>query len=135
MWGVKGQVRILPPLWYSLNLTWLVHGWNWPANSQFSWISTILSISFYWRFLDDIFIIFEGSPENLHSFVKEINKIHLSIKFTMTQSTPENINPPDCECKTTDDIPFLDTSIKMKDGKLVALKFYFNKNLKSANKG
>ena len=53
----------------------------------------------------------------------------------MTHSTPENINPPDCECKTTDDILFLDTSIKIKDGKLVALKFYFNKNLKSANKG
>ena len=92
-------------------------------------------ISFYRRFLDDIFIIFEGSPENLHSFVKEINKIHPRIKFTMTHSTPENINSPGCECETTDDIPFLDTSIKIKDGKLVALKSYFNKNLKSANKG
>ena len=73
-------------------------------------------ISFYRRFLDDIFMLFTDSSQDLHQFVSEINTIHPGIKFTMSHTTPAT---PDCDCEAADSIPFLDTSIKIKDGQLV----------------
>ena len=32
-------------------------------------------VKFFKRFLDDIFILFRGSPQLLHSFIQDLNKI------------------------------------------------------------
>ena len=73
------------------------------------------------RFLDDIFLIFIGTIQNLHKFFQEINTIHPQIKFTMSHTTPkaEQDLPPSCSCKPTESIPYLDTSCQIKQGKIV----------------
>ena len=40
-------------------------------------------IHFYKRFIDDIFIIWIGTEEQLIKFVEDINKAHPTIKFTV----------------------------------------------------
>ena len=70
-------------------------------------------ISFYLRFLDDIFMLYTGSSQDLHQFLREINTI--PIKFTMSHTTPAT---PNFDCEAADSIPFLDTSIKI-SGQLV----------------
>ena len=40
-------------------------------------------IAFYKRFIDDIFIIWTGTEEEFLRFMKEINKLHKTIKFTL----------------------------------------------------
>ena len=80
----------------------------------------IIPLKFMKRFLDDIFLVFCGSVENLHQFFEEINKIHENIKFNMTHTTPQSCQPqPPCSCPPMDSIPFLDTSCKIKNGKIV----------------
>ena len=76
-------------------------------------------IKFFKRFLDDIFMIYTGSVESLHLFLTEINNIHPSIKFTMSHTTPLNIENPVCGCKPAETIPFLDTSCQIVDGKIL----------------
>ena len=62
--------------------------------------------SFYRRYIDDIFVLFE-SLESSHSFCKCMSSKHQNIKFTVEQ---ENIGP----------FLFLDVKIRRKNGKFVA---------------
>ena len=72
-------------------------------------------IVFMKRFLDDIKMVWRGSSEDLHKFLSEINKIHSSIKFTMSHTTNANST---CDCSPSSSIPFLDTSCSISDGKI-----------------
>lgn len=56
------------------------------------------------RFIDDIFMIWQHSLEELLSFQTYLNGVHNTIKFTMEHSQS--------------DIAFLDTSVQIRDGKL-----------------
>ena len=79
-------------------------------------------IRLYKRFLDDIFLVWSGSVPELQTFLEEINNIHPSIKFTSEITCPYKCNivgPHDCFCHQTQSIPFLDTSVSIKDGKFV----------------
>ena len=60
---------------------------------------------FYKRFIDDIFMVWNGTVEQLKQFIKNINTIHPTIKFDAKYSV--------------DSIDFLDTHIyKTENGKL-----------------
>ena len=74
-------------------------------------------LKFLKRYLDDLFLIFCGSPKALHKFWQEINKIHPSIQFTMshTSGISEDEN---CDCEVQDTIPFLDTQCKIENGRI-----------------
>ena len=79
-------------------------------------------IKFLKRFLDDIFMLYTGSLENLHYFLDELNKLHPTIKFTMCHTLPnlkENAQPTTCSCKPEQSLAFLDTSCKIVDGQIV----------------
>lgn len=60
----------------------------------------------YKRFLDDIFIIWTDTQENLINFIESFNKAHPDITFTYTYSRTE--------------INFLDVHVKVKDGSLTS---------------
>ena len=81
--------------------------------------SNMNPIDLFKRFLDDIFIVYTGTIESLHIFLDEINNLHPSIKFTMSHTTPPNIEKPACDCKAEQSLPFLDTSCKILDGRIV----------------
>ena len=53
------------------------------------------------RFLDDIFMVWNHSEQELHEFISKINKFHDTIKFTFNYSNKE--------------ATFLDVNIKMKE--------------------
>ena len=53
---------------------------NYNKNSQ-------MTLKMFKRFLDDIFVIFVGGTKKFHTFFDEINKIHPSIKFTMSHTS------------------------------------------------
>ena len=77
-------------------------------------------IRLYRRFLDDIFIVWRGSVEDLQEFLEEMNKIHPTIKFTAEMTSPYKCHmkgPHDCFCHQTQSIPFLDTSVSIREGK------------------
>ena len=59
----------------------------------------------WWRYIDDIFLIWEHSEESLKLFLEKINSIHPTIKFTA-----------DWSCSSVD---FLDVKVIMKDGKII----------------
>ena len=62
------------------------------------------------RFLDDYFVIFNGSTKVLHQLFEDINQIHPSIKLTMSHtSIAEEPAENKCDCEERSDIPFLDT--------------------------
>lgn len=63
---------------------------------------------FWRRFIDDVFLIWTGTEEELITFLDFINTLHPTIKFTSTY---------DFETRT---VPFLDTSIKIDDGKITS---------------
>jgi hypothetical protein len=63
-------------------------------------------IHFYKRFIDDIFIIWTGSKEDLNLFMSKINDLHKSIKFTCDYDLSKR--------STT----FLDTTISLIDNEL-----------------
>ena len=42
------------------------------------------------RFLDDYFKLFQGSTKDLHALFAKINKIHPTIKFTMSHTSLEH---------------------------------------------
>ena len=46
-----------------------------------------LSLLFFKRFLDDLFLIFTGNTKSLHIFLHETNTIHSCIKLTMTHTS------------------------------------------------
>ena len=76
-----------------------------------------LTLKFFKRFLDDLFFIFTGSTQILHTFFNEVNNIHPSIKLTMTHTTLKN-EQHSCECPQKHSISFLDTCLSIKDGKI-----------------
>ena len=78
----------------------------------------------YYRYIDDIFIVYKGPMNVLQLFLEEINNIHDSIKFTSDMSSPFSCNVPhdanyDCFCHTSNSIPFLDTLVTLNNGHLV----------------
>jgi archaellum component FlaC len=82
--------------------------------------SDFQNIDFMKRFLDDIFKIFVGSSKQLHNFFEEINTIHPTIKFTMshTRNATEDAESC-CSCPQQDYVPFLDTSCKIENRKII----------------
>jgi hypothetical protein len=73
------------------------------------------------RFLDDIVMLWCGTVDSLHSFIKEINAINPSIQFTLshtflTTDLEDTTNP--CKCERTTSIAFLDTSLSISNGKV-----------------
>ena len=76
-----------------------------------------LSLKFFKRFLDDLFLVFYDSTQVLHEVITEINKIHPNIKLTMQHTYIMNETNP-CNCPPKQSIPFLDTSLMIKDGKI-----------------
>jgi hypothetical protein len=77
-------------------------------------------ISFLKRFLDGLFKIYEGTTQNLHNIFQEMNNIHPSIKFTMSQTSHIKEDPSTrSDCPNQETIPFLDTSCKIVDGRII----------------
>ena len=58
----------------------------------------------WWRYIDDIFFIWEHDEESLRVFIDQINLFHATIKFTAEYSKEE--------------VNFLDLNIKLIDGGL-----------------
>ena len=61
----------------------------------------------WWRYIDDIFFIWEHGEESLKVFIEQVNMFHSTIKFTAEYSTEE--------------VNFLDLNIKLIDGELTDL--------------
>ena len=59
----------------------------------------------WWRYIDDIFLIWEHVEESLKLFLEKLNKIHPTIKFTSDWSSSS--------------VNFLDVKLIMKDGKII----------------
>ena len=71
------------------------------------------------RFLDDYFGIFNGTTKSLHLLWDQMNKIHPSIKLTMSHTSVFEEDPNEkCECEVSYAIPFLDTLCSIKDGRI-----------------
>lgn len=66
----------------------------------------------WWRFIDDIFVIWTGNTSQLNTFHAFLNQIDQSIQFTLTYSHEK--------------IQFLDTEISLRDGTLHS-DLYFKK--------
>ena len=78
-------------------------------------------IRLFKRFLDDIFMIWKGSFEELQNFLNNINSLHPTIKFTAEFTSPFKCDiegPHDCFCHQTKFIPFLDTKVSIENGLL-----------------
>ena len=58
----------------------------------------------WWRYIDDIFIVWTHGETSMQAFVEELNSAHETIKFTATWSTKEVI--------------FLDTRVYLDGGQL-----------------
>ena len=72
------------------------------------------------RFLDDLLSIYLGSTKSLHRMWDEMNKIHPSVKFTLQHTTPDIEDIEDrCECIASSSVPFLDTSVSLKQGQII----------------
>ena len=72
------------------------------------------------RFLDDIFSVLNITTKKLHQLLDEINNIHPSINLTMTHTSVEGeLEEDKCDCPEVSSIPFLDTLISIKDGRIV----------------
>ena len=69
------------------------------------------------RFIDDIFMIWRGSVEDLHKFITKINQIHPNIKFTFSHNSPNNATHT-CTCPPVKSIPFLDTSCSISNNNI-----------------
>ena len=72
----------------------------------------------WWRYIDDIFFLWEHGEEKLKSFIDKINKMHPTIKFTadwsktsinfdLTVSTTKGIMETDLYVKPTDSHQYL----------------------------
>ena len=77
-------------------------------------------IKIFKRFLDDIIMIWCGSVERLHSFIKEINTINPSIQFTLFHTFLPPTLTTNCQYERIFSLPFLDTSLSIQDGKVSA---------------
>ena len=58
----------------------------------------------WWRYIDDIFMIWTHSVDDLHTFTTFLNNIHPTIKFTSNYSFTS--------------IPFLDVNVSLSNGKI-----------------
>ena len=79
-------------------------------------------IRLYKRFLDDIFLVWKGSIEELQNFLSQLNSLHPTIKFTSEITSPYKCDmkgPHDCFCHSSKSIPFLDTKVSIDEGKFV----------------
>ena len=48
-----------------------------------------------------------------------MNKIHPTLKFTISHTTPQSESEEDqCDCEKTDSILFLDTSLSIENGRI-----------------
>ena len=79
--------------------------------------TTKVTIKFYKRFLDDIFMLIRGSCSDLHKFLSEVNLLHPTLKFTLEHTKTEN--NCDCDCKPVTKLPFLDTQCQIEEGKII----------------
>ena len=71
------------------------------------------------RFLDDLFLIFQGTTKQLHTLLNKIIEIHPAIKFTMDHTTNELESDCDkCDCSAKKSILFLDTSCSIENRKI-----------------
>ena len=70
------------------------------------------------RFLDDLFLVICGNSKTLHLIFDEINNIHPNIKFTINHTSIEESDP--CECPRMNSIPYLDTMLSIKSGKIIS---------------
>lgn len=71
------------------------------------------------RFLDDLFLVLQGTTKQVHLLLKKINQIHTSIQFTMQHTQNKNEKEEDrCDCTPNDSVPYLDTLCSIKDGKI-----------------
>ena len=59
---------------------------------------------FWWRYIDDIFLIWEHGGEKLKEFIDVLNKKHPTIKFTAEWSKTQ--------------INFLDVTVSLENGKI-----------------
>jgi hypothetical protein len=67
--------------------------------------STVCKLSLWLRYVDDIFIMWKHSMEDLHNFLNHLNNLRTSIKFTM-------------EMEVNGHLPFLDVLVTKKEGSL-----------------
>ena len=74
--------------------------------------NTKLKPRMWWRFIDDVFIVWTHRKEKLEEFLNYINQVHETIKFTVEYSTQE--------------VPFLDTLVYKLNNRL-ATKVYHKK--------
>jgi hypothetical protein len=58
----------------------------------------------YFRFIDDIFILWDKGQENLESLIQDFGQVHPNIKFS--------------NCISSQEMNFLDVTIKLENGKL-----------------
>ena len=58
----------------------------------------------WWRYIDDIFLIWTLGEEKLDKFITNLNSLHQTVKFTSERPTTS--------------IPFLDVNIQIYNGKL-----------------
>ena len=79
-------------------------------------------VTFLKRFIDDIFMVWRGSIDDLHKFLKMLNQIHPTIKFTASHTTPDNVTHS-CDCPPAKSIPFLDTSCSVSDNNIKTTLF------------
>ena len=71
------------------------------------------------RYLDDFFMIFNGTSKELHHCFDEVNKIYPSIKLTMNHTSLESETEADrCQCPSQDSVAFLDTSCRIAVNKI-----------------
>ena len=60
------------------------------------------------RFVDDIIRIFKGTTKQLHKIFEEMNKLHPTLKFTLSHTTPDTELKEDrFQCTPKKSIPFL----------------------------
>ena len=70
-------------------------------------------------FLDDYFMLFIGSTKDLHKHIEEANKMNPNMQLIMNHTFIENEAPEDkCDRDDKSAIPFLDTLISIKEGRI-----------------
>ena len=68
----------------------------------------------WWRYIDDIFMVWEHGEENLQEFIKYLNSQHPSIKFTFEYS-PKSVNFLDVQVIRVNDKLVTDLYVKPTD--------------------
>ena len=81
----------------------------------------IFPIRRFKRFLDDIVMLWCGTVERLHLFIKDISTINPAIQFTLSHTvlaSDVGATPNSCSCEKSTSLAFLDTSLSIKNGKV-----------------